>query len=205
MTLVHPVFDLNRLVFRITDPMKTLYIRSDKELIPNNNYYISVNIGGEPLSFTNKFKKVVVDGVELYELDLFAKKLTLQMQLCIYSYNNGLSVFGWEYSPIDEKVVTATIEQLTDIYYEKGDSLNGNDFTIENEKGDKFISNHLEQVIVYHDSGLTHKIRHDRRPLDPRVTGGHRVYGEDMDNVLRYVSFMQGLAYENELKKILPY
>ena len=62
MTLVHPVFDLNRLVFRITDPMKTLYIRSDKELIPNDNYYISVNIGGEPLSFTNKFKKVVVDG-----------------------------------------------------------------------------------------------------------------------------------------------
>ena len=205
MTLVHPIFDSEKLVFTIRDPIGILYVRSDTELIPDSNYYISVHIAGEPISFTNKFEKVVIDGVELYKLDLFAKKLTLHMEICIYDYNNGLSLCGWHYSPDN---AASTIERLTDIYYEKGEPLSANDTFVVNSLGQKFQPSGgqsiIDSVIVYNDSELAKKIRRSRTPFDPRKLYGEDVYGKDMDNVLRYLSFMQGLAYDNELKKIVP-
>jgi hypothetical protein len=197
-----PITDEQRLVFRIRDPIKTLYVRTQKELVPNADYYISIHIGNEPISFTNKFKKVIIDGIELYELDLFAKKLILHMEICIYDFNNAISVDGWNAEAVKE-----TIEMLTDIYYEKGDPLNQNDLFVQNDIGQKAMSQtsgSFDQVIIYNDSELTQKIRRERSTFDVRKTYGEKVYGKKMDNVLRYLSFMQGLAYENELKKIIP-
>ena len=203
MTLIHPTFDSDRLVFTIRDPIKTIYVCTDQQLIANGDYYISVHIGRQPLSLTNQFKKVIIDGIELYELDLFAKKLTLHMEICIYDYNNSLSVFGWNSSSPDQ-----TIERLTDIYYEKGDPLHPNDLFVCNDTGHKACSpegGSFDQVIIYNDSKLIEKIRQERSPLDPRQTFGAKIYGKQMDNVLRYISFMQGLAYNNELEKIVPF
>ena len=202
MTLIHPTFDSDKLVFTIRDPIKTIYVRTDLQLIAYGDYYISVHIGGQPLSLTNKFKKVMIDGIELYELDLFAKKLTLHMEICIYDYNNGLSVFGWNSSSLN-----IPMHRFTDIYYEKGDPLNPNDLFVYNDTGHKAWSTtggSFDQVIIYNDCELIEKIRQERSPSDPRKTFGSTVYGKRMDNVLRYLSFMQGLAYDNELEKIVP-
>lgn len=140
-------------------------------------------IGGSPIAFTNKFKKVVINCDQFYELDFFAKKFTLPMN--VFTYHNYVSLIGFTYSPANVEVFvnesdiefTKTLCVFRDIYYEKDDEY------VSKESG--------EELIIYHDSEFAEKMRqHYRHPDDPR-----KKYGENVDNVLRYMSGMCGLAY----------
>jgi hypothetical protein len=178
MQLLHPVFDQTYKGFKINDPIKTIFVKTDKTLIQDSNYYISVHIDTVLLSFTNKFKKVTIDGIELYELDLFAEKLTLLMNLV--KYGGRLSLLGWEYLEIPEGNLSAVItDNFTDIYYEKDENITS--------------SESLDQLIVYNDSQLTEKIRIAYRCCNTKMV---KKYGENVDNVVRYCGGLCGIVYK---------
>jgi hypothetical protein len=111
MTLIHAIFDNLKFHFRSSDPIKTFYVKTTKELIPNGNYYIFLHIGDQIISFTNQFKKVIVDGIELYERDFCAKKWTIPMNLITHHESGKMSIVGRTY-PFIEEVGCITIERL---------------------------------------------------------------------------------------------
>ncbi len=193
MTLIHSIFDPNKSCFKIGDPIKTFYIRIDKEIIPNDQYYISLHIDEILVSITNKFKKIIIDGVNLYELDFFANQLTLQMQICLDGDQNGLSLFCLKYSAVDELIIS--IESITDLYYEKGNAI---DLSQVSDNNGRFFGIGYEQIIIYNDSELINLIRRERRPNNPR-----KFYGENTDNVIRYMYYTYKLVYSDELERII--
>jgi hypothetical protein len=164
----------------VTDQIKKIYIQTKKELTPNSNYYIGLNLSHNHLTFTNRFKKVVIDGLELYELELFATETVIPM--------NDLSLFGWTYSPANKDndgTLSVAVDEFTSIYY---------------EKADPFVCNQTngEMIISYPDSELSRKIR---------LNMGHvrKLYGSGVDNVLRYMDGMCGVAFDHRFGPNVPF
>lgn len=177
MPLIHPVFDPSEQGFVIKDPIKTLYIKTEKELISDSDYYVSLTIGGTLISFTNQFKKVIVDNVELYELNLFENRMTLMMNLI--KHNCTLSLIGWYRSPVvDTDVISTIINVFCDVYYE----------TDEIDLSQQESTEGFEQIITYVDSPLSERVRQSYGEQ-------RKIYGDNVDNVLRYLSGFCGTAY----------
>jgi hypothetical protein len=86
-------------------------------------------------------------------------------------YNNDIVVIGWTYDPIHKvDTLSTAIEQFTDIYYEKDQEYKTN------------INSCGEELIIYNDYELARKIRLTYEPNHPR-----KIYGENVDNVFRYL------------------
>lgn len=177
MALVHPVCDLERGTFTINSPIKTIYLRTNQQLTPNSNYYVSLYLNQSLISLTNQFKKVVIDGIELYQLDLFANQLVLLINRSIY--NNQISLIGGIWDPNQKGAILSTTIQFTDIYYE----------TDENYKPD--LKEPFEQEIKYINCELTNLLR-------AKWSGACRkVYGQDVDNVIRYADGCAIVVYQH--------
>ena len=173
MPLIAVNFDYEDLSFRCADPIKTFYIVSETELIPNDNYYICLQIGRQIISFTNQFKKVMIDGMEVYELSLFANQLTLPMHLITNYFYNRMALSGWKDPWIaDGQLRSKQIEHLTNIYYEKDEQLtNYHDY---------------QELIIYNHSPLSQQWR----SLYPLPADYKKLYGESVDNVFRIMNGM---------------
>ena len=168
MALLHPTYDHQSNRFLLNDPVKTFYIKSDTELIPNQDYYISLHIGGSCISFTNKFHKVVIDGIELYEVDFFKRKFTLPFS--VLRHHNYASLIGWSYASLRNNI--QSIYRFTDIYYDVDKEYF---FSIGGEG---------EELIIYNDCQLIDEMRKDR----PSTLA--------YDNVLVHMSGMCALRYD---------
>jgi hypothetical protein len=125
----------------VKDSVKKFYLRTNKELIPDSNYYVAFYINDTNISFTNKFKKLIENDVELYELDLFLNHIDLHLNKLSW-YCHSVTFIGFEYPD------TTNIDVFKEIYYEESQELNINKY---------FNGN--ESVITYHDSQLANDIR----------------------------------------------
>jgi len=170
MTLIQVIYDHQSSSFQAIDPIKVLYIKSKEELIPNGNYYICLRIGGQMISFTNQFKKVIIDETEngqFYEIDMFAQKWTIPMNLM-----HPISLTGLRDPWIENgEIKSKQTDQLTDIFYEKDDQFIAPEFG-------------RDIPIIYNDSELAKKIR----STYPEISRCKQIYGKDVDNVFRYLS-----------------
>ncbi len=191
MSLIHAIFNEQNFYFNSNDAIETFYVKTGEELSANENFYIFLKIGDNIVSFTNKFQKVNIEGIELYEINFFAKKMTIPMNLVSdYKYVK-ISIIGSNYPFSNDGFIT--IKYFNDIYYLKGDPI-----ISENE------SNHSESIIIYNDSELA-KIIRSKYNSDSKI---HKIYedflGFPIDNIFRT---MHGLCtvYLSGTTNIIPF
>jgi hypothetical protein len=178
MRLNHPTYDPANSGLKINDPVKTFYLKTDKELISGSNDYVSLYINHQLISFTNQFKRVIIDELELYEIMFFENEITLMMNL-LDQERATISIIGWQKPNMETgDIFLEKIYMFKDIYYEKGEPYDP-------------INSVVEQIIVYKDSPLTRKVRLHYGENYPCK----RFYGQNTDNVIRYGSGLCGLAY----------
>lgn len=154
----------------VRDPVKTFYIKTNKELNPNTNYYMLLLINGQIISFTNKFNKNIINNVSVYEVDLFAKKITLPFCDLLPEYQT-IEFIGVDYNNKED----INIDIFEEIFYEKD-----TEYTTKNTG--------YELLIYFHDSELANL---QRKYCKRR----REVYGDNVDNVLRVIDGMMGIAY----------
>lgn len=161
----------------VKDSVMKFYLRTNKEIIPNSNYYVALYVNDINISFTNKFSKLIKNNMELYELDLFLIHINLHLNKLLY-FTNSITFIGFDYPN------TTSIDVFKEIYYSGSEKIIINKY-----------SNETECVITYHDSQLANDIRikygHSRNACSEHL-------GIKVDNVLRitdYGSF--GMAYDN--------
>lgn len=166
----------------INDSVHKFYVRSDTPLISNSNYYIAFYMAGTNITFTNRFN-LVESTNNLYELELFVQSQVLPLDTVIYN-EHDVSFIGFNYPSIEN------IKKFTEIYYHK----------IPNDLDTRQKLDKCNEIIVsYHDSQLTQDIRKKYVGLQCM-----KVYGENTDNVFRFMSGMWGPAYTRE-KSVLDF
>lgn len=184
MNLIHPEYNNTTKSFNGAHfPTKTIYVKTNEKLIPNDNYYFCLLIEKSLICLTNKFKKVIIDQLEMYEIDFFVEKITLPLHLCKY---HSISIMGFLYSPKNIKMYT-----FTDIYCEI-DTTKLDPYT---DTSLKIIAPHTDSALIiafaYHDSELTEKIRSESTARK-KIKNSYKI---DADNVITFKDGMCNLAY----------
>ena len=181
MTLVHPTFDYESKTFTINSPIKTIYLRTFRQLTSDSNYYVSLHLCDNIISFTNKFEKLMIDGIELYQLKLFTNQpiLPIHESMC----DNRISLVGWSLNLTQiGDILPTTIEQFTDIYYETDEN-----YHVE-------YSEFIHVPIQYIDCELTQKLRMQW------FGNSEKIPEKNVDNVITF----WGLYNDITCKKNIP-
>lgn len=166
---------VTKCLINIKDPIKTFYIKTNKDLSPNANYYIFLLVSGQIISFTNKFNKTLINDVSVYELDFFSKKITLPFCDLRPSFQE-IEFIGVDYRSVDNY----DIDIFEEIFYEKDEEY------ILNNTAKKYS---VEILLHYNDSEL----KSFHREASKDYCG--KVYGNNADNVLRIIDGMMGIGY----------
>lgn len=155
----------------LTEPVKTFFVLTDKTLVSGNNYYIILFIKGQMVSMTNKFENV---GKKLYEVDFFANQVTIPFCDFTPDIQRMVKIVGMNYRSESDY----DIDTFNEICYQMDDSYVSNkDNTIK------------EYLLQYHDSDFTN---YHRQNMQTTIT---KIYGKNVDNVLRVFNGEIGVAY----------
>lgn len=151
----------------IRDPVKTFYIKTDKNLESGANYYIIMLVHEQIITLTNKFNK---KDDNIYEINFFANKITLPFCDLMPLYQK-VEFIGINYRSANDY----DVDIFDEIFY---------------EKDTEYISNKKtwEYLLHYYDSDL---VNFHRKGFGDVI----KSYGENVDNVLRIMDGMLGVGF----------
>ena len=211
MSFIKPIISNNKESCIINNNVNKFFIKNNKNnknIIPGKKYYIVLDIAGSIISLTNIFYQRSINGCVLYEVDFFANGITIPFE--ILELSNHVTIFGGIFTGIDkytEKINFDRTDVFTDIYVQANENhicVQADENYIYTEANEKYIQsiydNHYvsysganksaEIKIIYHNSEIMNYIR----GIYSNTTC-KQCYGATIDNVLRCLSGLSGLAY----------
>lgn len=189
MSIKKAIYNDTIKTFTIAEPVRKFFVKHNKFIIPNTNYYFCLFICGQLISFTNKFNNYH----ELYELDLFVENIILPMDI-LFEDNKSIVVRS---IILDLNNNINYLDEITELYYESfnGYNLVAETYNIFFPEDDSFIPKLVyENIFNFHDSPLADYFR-----LKNDGSFFKQFYETKIDNVIRYINGKCYSAHNNLL------
>lgn len=169
----------------IMEPVKNLYISTNKRLLVGENYYICLFLDTNLIAYTNNFEFIDTD---LYKINFFTNEVVLPFNILGHQYNK-LSIMGIIFNPENSEIKHA--DNFTEVFFERKDNhiihYGTNIGTMVD--GVFTCSSGVHQIpLNFYDSDLKNRAFNNR---DTNFC--KNIYNSD--NLLRCMSGYGGLAY----------